>query len=117
MNVQDMIKHRVESDIYIGKLLNGRYLIKNWLGRGGMGIVYLAEDINKKGMLVAIKILTFNLVNQHVAERFGREIFIGAQLGKKNKNIVRFLSYGITKEQVPFYVMEYLQGKNLKQIS
>jgi len=116
MNVQDMTKHRVESDIYIGKLLNGRYLIKNWLGRGGMGIVYLAEDINKKGMLVAIKILTFNLVNQHVAERFGREIFIGAQLGKKSKNIVRILSYGLTKEQVPFYVMEYLQGENLKQI-
>jgi len=111
-----MNKYSPESDSYIGKLLNGRYLIKYLLGKGGMGRVYLAEDINKSGIQVAVKMLTFNLINQNMSERFGREIFIGAQLGKKSKNIVRILSYGVTEEQVPFYVMEYLQGKNLKQI-
>jgi serine/threonine-protein kinase len=111
-----MNKYKPDSDIYIGKLLNSRYLIKHLLGKGGMGRVYLAEDTNKSGKLVAVKMLTFNLINQHMSERFGREIFIGAQLGKKSKNIVRILSYGVTEEQIPFYVMEYLQGKNLKQI-
>lgn len=111
-----MANHRAETDIYIGKLLNSRYLIKELLGKGGMGRVYLAEDASKGGILVSVKILTFNLINQHMSQRFGREIFIGAQLGKKSKNIVRVLSYGVTHEQIPFYVMEYLQGKTLKQI-
>ncbi|HLO84131.1 MAG TPA: serine/threonine-protein kinase [Nostocaceae cyanobacterium] len=105
-----------ESDIYIGKLLNSRYLLKKVIGKGGMGRVYLAEDIAKGGMLVAVKILMVSIINQQMSHRFGREIFISAQLGRKSKNIVRVLSYGVTDEQIPYYVMEYLQGKNLKDI-
>ncbi|MBW4561570.1 MAG: serine/threonine protein kinase [Mojavia pulchra JT2-VF2] len=105
-----------EVDIYIGKLLNNRYLIRDLIGKGGMGRVYLAEDIAKGGMPVAVKILSLSLANQQMSQRFAREIFIGAQLGRKSKNIVRVFSYGVTEENVPFYVMEYLQGKNLKRI-
>ncbi|MBD2663551.1 serine/threonine protein kinase [Richelia sinica] len=111
-----MNKSKTEADNYIGKLLSNRYFIKDLLGLGGMGRVYLAEDIAKGGKLVAIKMLRLNLVNEQIAQRFGREIFIGAQLGRKSKNIVRLFSYGVTEEKIPFYVMEYLQGKTLKQI-
>ena len=104
------------SDIFIDKLLNNRYLIRDLLGEGGMGKVYLAEDVSKGCMLVAVKILTLRLSNQQVAARFGREIFISAQLGKKSKNIVRLLSYGVTDHKTPFYVMEYLRGRALNQI-
>ncbi|AFZ24427.1 serine/threonine protein kinase [Cylindrospermum stagnale PCC 7417] len=114
--VQDMDRQKAELDIYIGKFLNNRYLIRDLIGKGGMGRVYLAEDAAKGGLRVAVKILLLNLINQHMSQRFGREIFIGAQLGRKSKNIVRVLSYGVTEEKVPFYVMEYLEGKNLKQI-
>lgn len=114
--VQNMDRQNAELDIYIGKFLNNRYLIRDLLGKGGMGRVYLAEDAAKGGMPVALKVLSLNLINQHMSQRFGREIFIGAQLGRKSKNIVRVLSYGVTEDQVPYYVMEYLQGKNLKQI-
>ena len=76
----------------------------------------LAEDTAKGGMPVAVKMLSLSIANQQMSQRFGREIFIGAQLGRKSQNIVRVLSYGLTDEQVPFYVMEYLQGQNLKQI-
>lgn len=105
-----------ELDGCIGKFLNNRYLIKDLIGKGGMGRVYLAEDAAKGGMPVAVKILSLSLVNQQMSQRFAREIFISAQLGRKSKHIVRVLSYGITEENIPFYVMEYLQGKNLKQI-
>ncbi len=107
---------KTDVDGYIGHFLNNRYLIKDAIGRGGMGKVYLAEDAAKGGMPVAVKVLSLSLVNQQMSQRFAREIFIGAQLGRKSKHIVRVLSYGVTDNQVPFYVMEYLQGKNLKDI-
>lgn len=103
-------------DRHIGKVINNRYLIREIIGQGGMGKVYLAEDLSRGGMTVALKVLSLNLPNQQISQRFAREIFIGAQLGRKNKHIARVLSYGITQEKVPFYVMEYLEGKNLKQI-
>lgn len=103
-------------DRHIGKVINNRYLIREIIGQGGMGKVYLAEDLSRGGMTVALKILSLNLPNQQISQRFAREIFIGAQLGRKNKHIARVLSYGITQDKVPFYVMEYLEGTNLKQI-
>ncbi|BAZ08005.1 serine/threonine protein kinase [Calothrix sp. NIES-3974] len=103
-------------DRHIGKVINNRYLIREIIGQGGMGKVYLAEDLSRGGMTVALKVLSLNLPNQQISQRFAREIFIGAQLGRKNKHIARVLSYGITQEKVPFYVMEYLEGTNLKQI-
>ncbi|OYD94087.1 serine/threonine protein kinase [Nostoc sp. 'Peltigera membranacea cyanobiont' 210A] len=111
-----MVGQKVELDDYIGQFLNNRYLIRDLIGKGGMGRVYLAEDTAKGGMPIAIKILSLSLSNQQMSQRFAREIFIGAQLGRKSKHIVRILSYGVTEDKTPFYVMEYLQGKNLKQI-
>ncbi|WP_066378417.1 MULTISPECIES: serine/threonine-protein kinase [unclassified Anabaena] len=111
-----MVNSKTEPDTYIGKFLNNRYLIIDLIGKGGMGRVYLAEDTAKGRRKVALKILMLSLANQHLSQRFGREIFIGAQLGRKSKNIVRVLSYGLTEDKTPFYVMEYLKGKNLKQI-
>jgi serine/threonine-protein kinase len=112
--INSMVTPKKELDAYIGKFLNNRYLIRDLIGKGGMGRVYLAEDAAKGGMAVAVKILSLSLVNQQMSQRFVREIFIGAQLGRKSKHIVRVLSYGITEEKIPFCVMEYLPGKNLK---
>jgi eukaryotic-like serine/threonine-protein kinase len=114
--IRNMVMQKTELDVNIGKFLNNRYLIRDLIGKGGMGRVYLAEDTAKGGMPVAVKMLSLSIANQQMSQRFGREIFIGAQLGRKSQYIVRVLSYGLTDEQVPFYVMEYLQGKNLKQI-
>ncbi|MCW5317289.1 protein kinase [Nostoc sp. KVJ3] len=111
-----MVGQKAELDNYIGQFLNNRYLIRDLIGKGGMGRVYLAEDTAKGGMPIAVKILSLSLANQQMSQRFAREIFIGAQLGRKSKHIVRILSYGVTEDKTPFYVMEYLQGKNLKQI-
>ncbi|MEA5573141.1 serine/threonine-protein kinase [Calothrix sp. UHCC 0171] len=119
-NWQDTVKNEVmqkaDLDDYLGKFLNNRYLIRELIGKGGMGKVYLAEDAAKGGIPVAVKILSLSLANQQMSQRFAREIFIGAQLGRKSKHIARVLSYGITEDKIPFYVMEYLQGTNLKTV-
>ncbi|WP_026732921.1 serine/threonine protein kinase [Fischerella sp. PCC 9605] len=115
-SINNKVTHKTDLDIYIGKFLNNRYLIRDLIGKGGMGRVYLAEDAAKGGKPVAVKILSMNLLDRQMSQRFAREIFIGAQLGRKSTHIVRVLSYGVTENKVPFYVMEYLQGKNLKQI-
>ncbi len=115
-DIQNEVMHKAELDPYIGKFLNNRYLIRDLIGRGGMGRVYLASDAAKGGMPVAVKVLSLSLDNQLLSQRFGREIFIGAQLGRKSKQIARVLSYGVTDDKIPFYVMEYLQGKNLKTV-
>ncbi|MGD1911972.1 MAG: serine/threonine protein kinase [Rivularia sp. (in: cyanobacteria)] len=109
-------KHTIELDTYIGKFLTHRYLIRDLIGKGGGGKVYLAEDCTNGGMPVAVKILSLSLNNKTISQRFAREIFIGAQLGRKSKHIVRIVGYGITDEKIPYYVMEYLQGKNLLQL-
>ncbi|WP_375474074.1 serine/threonine protein kinase [uncultured Nostoc sp.] len=114
--MESMVGQKAELDDYIGQFLNNRYLIRDLIGKGGMGRVYLAEDTAKDGMPIAVKILSLSLANQQMSQRFAREIFIGAQLGRKSKHIVRILSYGVTEDKTPFYVMECLQGKNLKQI-
>ncbi len=115
-SIHKTVMQETELDSYIGTFLNNRYLIRDLIGKGGMGRVYIAEDVAKGGMPVAVKLLYMNLVNQQMSQRFAREIFIGSQLGRKSQHIVRILSYGITEDNIPFYVMEYLQGKNLKQI-
>lgn len=115
-SIHKTIMQENESDNYVGTVLNNRYLIRDLIGRGGMGKVYIAEDVAKGGMPVAVKVLYMSIFNQQISQRFAREIFIGSQLGRKSQHIVRLLSYGITEEHIPFYVMEYLQGKNLKQM-
>ena len=115
-SIHKTVMQEIEPDSYIGTFLNNRYLIRDIIGKGGMGKVYIAEDVAKGGMPVAVKVLYMSLVNQQMSQRFAREIFIGSQLGRKSQHIVRVLSYGITEDTIPFYVMEYLQGKNLKQI-
>ena len=103
--IESMVGQKAELDDYIGQFLNNRYLIIDLIGKGGMGKVYLAEDTAKGGMPIAVKILSLSLVNQQMSQRFAREIFIGAQLGRKSKHIVRILSYGVTEDKTPFYVM------------
>lgn len=90
----------------------GKYEITGVLGRGGMGVVYRAED-RRIGRLVAIKTLTEGFSGQpEMLERFYRE----AQAGiLQHPNIVIVYDLG-DEDGVPFIVMEYVDGEPLDKL-
>ncbi|HUB00640.1 MAG TPA: protein kinase [Terracidiphilus sp.] len=90
----------------------GKYEITGILGRGGMGVVYRAED-RRIGRLVAIKTLTEGFSGQpDMLERFYRE----AQAGiLQHPNIVIVYDLG-DEDGVPFIVMEYVDGEPLDRL-
>jgi eukaryotic-like serine/threonine-protein kinase len=98
------------------KLLANRYQLKQFIGRGGMGEVFLAEDILLGGIPVAIKFLTQTVSTIKMQQDFAREARICAALSQKTIHIIRVTDYGVSKEGKPFYVMEYLSGKSLKDL-
>ncbi len=86
------------------------FRIMGELGRGGMGIVYLALDVNLDRE-VAIKVLPLHLANQSdVRERFLREARTAAKLTHPNiVPVYRADEMG----GVPFFVMRHVDGESL----
>ncbi|HTS31462.1 MAG TPA: protein kinase [Bryobacteraceae bacterium] len=89
----------------------GKYNVERLLGGGGFGKVYLATDPDV-GQLVAIKTL-HTQGNPDLLKRFLEEIRINVRL--KHKNIVSILAGG-EEAGAPYLVMEYLEGRTLKQV-
>jgi serine/threonine protein kinase/Flp pilus assembly protein TadD len=89
----------------------GHYNILSSIGRGGMGLVYLARD-TRLDRQVAIKCLRTELIEPHYRERFKREALLLAKLN--HPNIVQIYDYLETNEQLAL-VMEYVDGQNLQQ--
>ncbi|NEQ52120.1 MAG: serine/threonine protein kinase [Leptolyngbya sp. SIO3F4] len=103
-------------DSNFGRKLANRYKLMDSIGQGSMGKVYLAQDTLLGGVLVAVKFLAQTLLNEQMNQRFMYEAMTCAQLGNKSIHVVRVTDYGVTNDEVPFYVMEYLEGKNLGQM-
>jgi eukaryotic-like serine/threonine-protein kinase len=96
--------------------LNNRYQLIELIGKGAMGRVYKARDLRLGGAVVAIKFLSQALLNERMRKRFWTEASICAQLGQKSIHIVRVSDYDLDPDDVPFYVMEYLEGYGLNEI-
>ncbi|MGM9876116.1 MAG: Stk1 family PASTA domain-containing Ser/Thr kinase [Bacilli bacterium] len=96
-----------------GQKINDRYEIIKTIGEGGMANVYLANDtiLDRK---VAIKVLRGDLSNdEKFIRRFKREALSVSNLS--HPNIVEV--YDVGEEEGNYYiVMEYIEGKTLKQL-
>ncbi|BAQ64759.1 serine/threonine-protein kinase [Geminocystis sp. NIES-3709] len=99
-----------------GNLLANRYQLINQIGKGAMGQVYKAIDKSSGDSIVAIKFLSQALLDEKMRSRFETEAKISALLGEQSNHIVKVKDYGIGTDQVPFYVMEYLEGDDLDQL-
>jgi serine/threonine-protein kinase len=92
-------------------VLAGRYAIERELGRGGMAIVYLANDL-RHDRTVAIKLLQPDITSALTAERFLREIRITARL--QHPNILGLFDSG-AEAGFCYYVMPYVEGETLRE--
>jgi serine/threonine protein kinase/tetratricopeptide (TPR) repeat protein len=92
----------------------GEYEVLREIGRGGMGVVYLARQLSL-GRLVALKMLPAELAGDEVAlARFRREI---RSLGRcEHPNIIKVLSSGALPDGRLYYAMEYVPGCDLEQV-
>lgn len=101
------------SDPNLGQKLADRYELMELVGQGAMGKVYRAEDTLLGGVIVAVKFLSQTLLTDKMRDRFVQEATTCAQLGQKSIHVVRVTDYGVNEDDIPFYVMEYLQGESL----
>jgi serine/threonine protein kinase/tetratricopeptide (TPR) repeat protein len=98
-----------------GDLLAGRFCVRAFLGRGGMGEVYAADD-RELGETVALKLLRPDLSEEAgFVERFRREIRLARRISHPNVARVFDLVQDPTHSLGPLdlYVMELLDGQTL----
>ncbi|MCC6878098.1 MAG: serine/threonine protein kinase [Sandaracinaceae bacterium] len=98
----------------VDSVLADRYRVARPLGRGGMGAVYEAVqlDLNRR---VAIKVLAPELASDpRCVERFRREAEAAAALG--HPSIVQVTDFGVRAGEPAFLVMELLSGEPLERL-
>jgi serine/threonine protein kinase len=95
-----------------GSILADKYKIIRPMETGGMGTVYEAVHTGLE-RTVAIKVLHPSLTaNKRLVSRFVQEAKMIAMA--QHRNIVDVLDVGYTSDGIPYFVMEFLAGENLK---
>jgi DNA-directed RNA polymerase specialized sigma24 family protein/predicted Ser/Thr protein kinase len=98
-----------------GAMIDDRFRIKGLLGRGGMGVVYLAEHVGLRRE-VAVKVMT-EVGGDHEAElreRFRREALILGRL--EHPNFVEVMDFGEMSDGRMFLALELLDGESLADL-
>jgi hypothetical protein len=95
-----------------GVVLGDSYIVGRRIGRGAMGEVYEAQHVRLPGHF-AVKLLLPELQgNQEAFARFCREAEIMSQL--RHPNIVQIFDFNVAPDSRPYFVMEYLVGRDLE---
>ncbi len=90
-----------------GRVIAGRYRITSALSQGGMGAVFLAQQVSL-GRDVALKVILERGSDPELIKRFDVEARAVCQL--KHPNIITYHDYGRDDEGHPYLVMEFLAG-------
>jgi serine/threonine protein kinase len=101
-----------------GEVLRDRYQIRERIGQGGMGSIYLAEDLRLSGRLCALKEVLYDRalpekVLQQAREQFMREATVLARLD--HPNLPKVSDY-FSGDQSDYLVMDYVPGNDLRAL-
>lgn len=98
-------------DLSRGEVLAKKYQVTDFLGYGGMGLVYAARDL-ASGAILAVKLPRPEIRNRKKAlARFERESRAASRLS--GPNVVRVVDVAELDDGTPFIAMEHLVGKDL----
>ena len=89
-------------------VIAGRYKLRQEIGEGGMGTVYMAEQTQPVKRMVALKLIKAGMDSKTVLARFETERQALALMD--HPNIARVLDAGSTEHGRPFFVMELVKG-------
>ncbi len=100
-------------DPLVGRVVDGRYVVRELIARGGMASVYRATD-KRLGRDIALKIMSSELLGQSgdFSSRFRREARSAARL--THPGMVRVYDQG-TDGDLNYLTMEFIEGPNLRQ--
>lgn len=97
-----------------GQVVAGRYRIERFLGRGGMGEVWLVRDL-KFDSLRALKVILGGFPRGGPAAlRFEHEAKVMARLNHPHSVVIHDAE--LSDGQIPYLVMEYVEGKSLDKV-
>src|SRR6184192_2556382 len=91
----------------------GRYKIREKLGEGGCGVVYVAEQAEPVRRRVALKIIKLGMDTRNVIARFEAERQALAMMD--HPNIAKVLDAGATDAGRPYFVMELVRGVKITE--
>ena len=99
----------------IGSLVEGRYLVEDELGVGGMSAVYRARDLKVHGRSVVVKVLLAEMFqNEYVVKKFRQESEALSRL--EHPNVVTIYDYGEMTSGEPYLVLQFVDGGNLREV-
>lgn len=107
-----LVRQAAESDIAgaVPEAIDaiGPYRIRRVLGKGGMGVVYLAEQTHPVKRQVALKVIKLGMDTKEILARFHAERQALAMMD--HPNIAKVFDAGTTKSGRPYFVMELVSG-------
>jgi serine/threonine-protein kinase len=110
-SVSSVPKPDVEPSPYLaGEVVGDRYRLVREIGRGGMGVVWVAHSL-VLGVDVALKLIRASAAGSALSSRMAREAHAAARLG--HPALVRVFDFGWTRHGDPYLVMELVQGETL----
>lgn len=103
----------VSDDSLVGEVFAERYLVTEYIGRGGMCAVYKVQHVYML-KIFALKVLLGHLASDPAAiKRFQREAKAASLLS--HPNLLSVNDFGITEQGQAFIVMEFVEGQSLDE--
>ncbi|MFL5327990.1 MAG: protein kinase domain-containing protein [Gemmataceae bacterium] len=106
--IKNATQEFIDSSVAVNVVIAGKYKLVEEIGEGGMGHVYMAQQIEPIRRAVAVKVIKAGMDSKGVLARFEAERQALAVMD--HPNIARVLDAGVTDSGRPFFVMELIKG-------